>query len=105
MLLSDPIYYFGTLLAQKQENNWTTFEDMKGRTVATVSGFTLVPELKGTSKIGRFWDQLVFRVRCFASFAGVAHSRSADWPLEPAFARTPPLTTVMSAPPRAVRAG
>ena len=46
MLLTDPIYYFGTLLAQKKENNWSTFEDMKGRSVATVSGFTLVPELK-----------------------------------------------------------
>ena len=31
MILSEPIYYFGTLLAQKQENNFTTFADMKGR--------------------------------------------------------------------------
>ena len=52
MLLSDPIYYFGTLLAQKKENNWSTFEDLKGRSVATVSGFTLVPELKGVDGIG-----------------------------------------------------
>ncbi|MDH3660061.1 MAG: ABC transporter substrate-binding protein [Alphaproteobacteria bacterium] len=52
MLLSDPIYYFGTLVAQKAENNWNTFEDMKGRSVATVSGFTLVPELKGVEGIG-----------------------------------------------------
>jgi polar amino acid transport system substrate-binding protein len=52
MLLTDPIYYFGTLVAQKQENNWTTFEDMKGRSVATVSGFTLVPELKSVEGIG-----------------------------------------------------
>ena len=46
MNLSEPIYYFGTLLAQKEENNYTTFADMKGRTVGTVTGFTLVPELK-----------------------------------------------------------
>jgi ABC-type amino acid transport substrate-binding protein len=52
MLLTDPIYYFGTLLAQKKEHNWSTFEDMKGRSVATVSGFTLVPELKKVDGIG-----------------------------------------------------
>ena len=52
MLLTDPIYYFGTLLAQKKDTNWSTFEDMKGRSVATVSGFTLVPELKGVEGIG-----------------------------------------------------
>jgi polar amino acid transport system substrate-binding protein len=52
MLLTDPIYYFGTLLAQKQDTNYSTFEDMKGRSVATVSGFTLVPELKEVEGIG-----------------------------------------------------
>ena len=52
MLLTDPIYYFGTLLAQKKDTNWSTFEDMKGRSVATVSGFTLVPELKSVEGIG-----------------------------------------------------
>jgi L-cystine transport system substrate-binding protein len=52
MLLTDPIYYFGTLLAQKTDTKWSTFEDMKGRSVATVSGFTLVPELKEVEGIG-----------------------------------------------------
>jgi polar amino acid transport system substrate-binding protein len=52
MILSEPIYYFGTLLAQKEENNYTTFADMKGRKVGTVTGFTLVPELKGVEGIG-----------------------------------------------------
>lgn len=52
MLLTDPIYYFGTLLAQKTENNWHTFADLKGRTVGTVTGFTLVPELKSVPEIG-----------------------------------------------------
>lgn len=52
MILSEPIYYFGTLLAQKDENNYTTFADMKGRKVGTVTGFTLVPELKGVEGIG-----------------------------------------------------
>jgi polar amino acid transport system substrate-binding protein len=52
MILSEPIYYFGTLLAQKGENNFTTFADMKGRKVGTVTGFTLVPELKSVEGIG-----------------------------------------------------
>src|SRR5919106_1119927 len=52
MILSEPIYYFGTLLAQKEENNYTTFADMKGRKVGTVTGFTLVPELKTVEGIG-----------------------------------------------------
>jgi L-cystine transport system substrate-binding protein len=51
MLLSDPIYYFGTLLAQKTENNYSTFADMEGRRVGTVTGFTLVPELKAVPGI------------------------------------------------------
>ena len=46
MLLTDPIYYFGTFLLQKKDTNYSTFEDMKGHTVGTVTGFTLVPELK-----------------------------------------------------------
>lgn len=52
MLLSDPIYYFGTLLIQKKDTNWNSFADMKGRVVGTVSGFTLVPELKAVEGIG-----------------------------------------------------
>jgi polar amino acid transport system substrate-binding protein len=52
MVLTEPIYYFGTMLAQKEENNFTTFADMKGRKVGTVTGFTLVPELKTVEGIG-----------------------------------------------------
>jgi polar amino acid transport system substrate-binding protein len=52
MNLTEPIYYFGTLLAQKSSNNFSTFEDMKGRSVGTVTGFTLVPELKSVEGIG-----------------------------------------------------
>src|SRR5262245_49538064 len=47
MNLSEAIYYFGTLLAQKSANNFSTFADIQGRSVGTVTGFTLVPELKG----------------------------------------------------------
>jgi polar amino acid transport system substrate-binding protein len=52
MLLTDPIYYFGTLLAQKNSNNYHTFADMAGKKVGTVTGFTLVPELKAVPGIG-----------------------------------------------------
>jgi cystine transport system substrate-binding protein len=52
MLLSDPVYYFGTFLIQKKENSWTKFGDMKGKVVGTVTGFTLVPELKTVEGIG-----------------------------------------------------
>ena len=52
MLLTDPIYYFGTLLAQKSSNNYHTFADMAGKKVGTVTGFTLVPELKAVPGIG-----------------------------------------------------
>jgi polar amino acid transport system substrate-binding protein len=58
MTLTDPIYYFGTLLAQKTENNYSTFADMAGKKVGTVTGFTLVPELKAVPGIGeaRLYD-------------------------------------------------
>jgi cystine transport system substrate-binding protein len=58
MLLTDPIYYFGTLLAQKSSTNYHTFADMSGKKVGTVTGFTLVPELKAVPGIGeaRLYD-------------------------------------------------
>ena len=52
MELTDPIYYFGTTLAQKKTTNYSTFADMKGKKVGTVTGFTLVPELKTVEGIG-----------------------------------------------------
>ena len=60
MLLSDPIYYFGTFLLQKKASAFSTFEDMKGRSVGTVTGFTLVPELKSVPGIGevKLYDTL-----------------------------------------------
>jgi polar amino acid transport system substrate-binding protein len=52
MLLTDPIYYFGTFLLQKKATSYSTFADMNGRSVGTVTGFTLVPELKSVPGIG-----------------------------------------------------
>lgn len=52
MLLTDPIYYFGTFLLQNNATSYSTFADMEGRSVGTVTGFTLVPELKSVPGIG-----------------------------------------------------
>jgi polar amino acid transport system substrate-binding protein len=52
MLLSDPIYYFGVFLAQKRAGTSHTFADMAGKRVGTVTGFSLVPELKQVPNIG-----------------------------------------------------
>ena len=43
MILTEPIYYFGTLLAQKTYTFYNTFADMNGKRVGRVIGFTLVP--------------------------------------------------------------
>ena len=42
----------GLAAAQKQDTNYHSFADMKGRKVGTVNGFTLVPELKTVDGIG-----------------------------------------------------
>jgi polar amino acid transport system substrate-binding protein len=52
MILTEPIYYFGVLLAQKTDHNWHSFVDLKGRSVGTVTGFTMVPEVKTVEGVG-----------------------------------------------------
>src|SRR3954453_12911848 len=52
MLLTDPIYYFGTFLLQKKSTNYSTFADISGKKIGTVTGFTLVPELKTIPGVG-----------------------------------------------------
>jgi polar amino acid transport system substrate-binding protein len=58
MLLTDPIYYFGVMLAQKTSTDYSTFAEMAGKRVGTVTGFSLVPELQGVPGIGevRLYD-------------------------------------------------
>jgi polar amino acid transport system substrate-binding protein len=58
MVLTDPVYYFGVLLAQKTATNYHTFADMAGKRIGTVTGFSLVPELKAVPGIGeaRLYD-------------------------------------------------
>jgi polar amino acid transport system substrate-binding protein len=52
MQLTDPIYYFGTFLLQKKETSYSTFADISGHKIGTVTGFTLVPELKSIPNVG-----------------------------------------------------
>ena len=52
LLMTDPIYYFGTFLLQKKASNFKTFADISGKKIGTVTGFTLVPELKSIPGVG-----------------------------------------------------
>jgi polar amino acid transport system substrate-binding protein len=57
MLLTDAIYYTGKFTLMRQDvkiGDRVSIDDMKGRSVGTVGGFTIVPELKkipGTSEV------------------------------------------------------
>jgi polar amino acid transport system substrate-binding protein len=56
MLVTDAIYYAGTFVAMKQSNPLTkaSIGDMKGHSIGTVTGFTIVPEMKkvpGTTEV------------------------------------------------------
>ena len=41
--LTDPIYYFGTFFLQKKKTNFTTFDDMKGHSIGTVTASRRFP--------------------------------------------------------------
>jgi ABC-type amino acid transport substrate-binding protein len=48
MLVTDAIYYAGTFATMKKDNplDKLTIGDMKGHSIGTVTGFTIVPEMK-----------------------------------------------------------
>ena len=46
MTLSDPIYYFRSTIAQKSSSNLCKLKDLENKTVATITGFSWVDELK-----------------------------------------------------------
>ena len=48
MLMTDAIYYAGTFATMKKDKplDKVTIADMKGRSIGTVTGFTIVPEMK-----------------------------------------------------------
>jgi polar amino acid transport system substrate-binding protein len=57
MLITDAIYYAGTFVAMKQDKPFSASigtEDMKDHSIGTVTGFTIVPEMKkipGTKEV------------------------------------------------------
>jgi ABC-type amino acid transport substrate-binding protein len=55
LLITDAIYYAGTFVCMKQDKPFTTsisVNDVKGRSIGTVSGFTIVPEMKKLPGVG-----------------------------------------------------
>lgn len=44
--ISDPIYYGGANITQKTSTNWSTVEDLEGKTIATIQGFGWIDQLK-----------------------------------------------------------
>ncbi|MCW3475502.1 substrate-binding periplasmic protein [Limobrevibacterium gyesilva] len=49
LLITDAIYYAGAFVCMKKDQPFTTsitVNDMKGRSIGTVNGFTIVPEMK-----------------------------------------------------------
>ena len=46
MLITDPIYYFRANVTQKKGQDWCKVSDLEGKNVATITGFSWIPELK-----------------------------------------------------------
>jgi polar amino acid transport system substrate-binding protein len=54
LLITDAIYYAGTMVCMKQDQPFTSFtvNDAKGHSIGTVNGFTIVPEMKKLPGVG-----------------------------------------------------
>jgi polar amino acid transport system substrate-binding protein len=55
LLITDAIYYAGTFVCMKKDQPFTTsfsVSDVKGRSIGTVNGFTIVPEMKKLPGVG-----------------------------------------------------
>jgi ABC-type amino acid transport substrate-binding protein len=54
LLITDAIYYAGTMVCMKQNQPFTSFtvNDAKGHSIGTVNGFTIVPEMKKLPGVG-----------------------------------------------------
>ena len=44
--ITDPIYYGGANITQKTSTNWSTVEELEGKTIATIQGFGWIDQLK-----------------------------------------------------------
>ena len=83
MCITDAIYYAGTFVTMKKDQPFTADVgiDMKGRSIGTVTGFTIVPEMKKVpGRLGRS-SSTTRRTRAFATFRPDASiSRSSTHP-------------------------
>ena len=55
LAITDAIYYAGAFICMKKDQPFTTaitVNDIKGRTIGTVTGFTIVPEMKKLPGVG-----------------------------------------------------
>ena len=55
LLITDAIYYAGAFVCMKQDKPFTnsiSVNDVKGRSIGTVNGFTIVPEMKKLPGVG-----------------------------------------------------
>jgi ABC-type amino acid transport substrate-binding protein len=55
LLITDAIYYAGAFVCMKKDQPFTTsisVNDVKGRSIGTVTGFTIVPEMKKLPGVG-----------------------------------------------------
>ena len=77
--ISDPIYYAGTLITQKTDTDWSTLEDLAGKTVATIQGFGWIPEIKKLDVDLKLYDTSDAAVRDL--LAGRIDALFADPPL------------------------
>ena len=54
--ISDPIYYGGANLTQKTGTNYSTIQDMRDHSIATIQGFGWIPDLKKLNPDLRLYD-------------------------------------------------
>ena len=54
--ISDPIYYGGANLTQKKGTNFSTIQDMRDNSIATIQGFGWIPDLKKINSGLRLYD-------------------------------------------------
>ena len=54
--ISDPIYYGGANLTQKKGKSWSTIQDMRDNSIATIQGFGWIPDLKKINPDLKLYD-------------------------------------------------
>jgi len=94
--ISDPIYYAGTLITQREGTEWCSLEDLTGKTIATIQGFGWIPELKTLDATLKLYDTSDAAVRDL--IAGRIDALFADPPLIKWVERNNPDWAIRSVP-------